>query len=140
MPENHPLTQRLMVRLLEGSDEPPGRLIVDEIWLAAVEGTMPSGSRLPTTRQVAISLGISPRTVEAAYRELEERGVVATRPGEGTFISLHPPSEVERERHRQLAELCRGALQRAEELGFGIDDMMDCLSDFRHLGPRGNPR
>ena len=64
VPENHPLTKRLRARLLEGLDEPPGRLIVDEVWLAAVEATLPSGARLPTARQIAISLGVSPRTVE----------------------------------------------------------------------------
>jgi GntR family transcriptional regulator len=132
MMEDDPLIRRLNERIAGGVGEPVGRLIVDEVWLAVVEGTMLSGERLPTARQVAIRLGVSPRTVERAYEELEERGVVATRPGEGSFISLKLPSDAERERHRRLAELCREALDRAADLGFGVDDLIAGLAEYRY--------
>ncbi len=130
--ENHPLIQRLIERIALEAGEPIGGLIVDEIWLAVVEGTIPSGERLPTTRQVAIRLNVSPRTVERAYEELEERGVVRTRPGEGSFINLDLPSDAERERHRRLAELCRDALHSAADLGFGLDELIAALAEFRY--------
>jgi GntR family transcriptional regulator len=135
--EGHPLIGRLLARIGGGVGEPIGRLIVDEVWLAVIEGTMPSGERLPTSRQVAIRLGISPRTVEQAYEELEARGVVATRPGEGSFISLNLPSDADRERHRRLSELCREALDRATDLGFGVDDLIAGLTEYRETaGPK----
>lgn len=109
------------------------KLIVDDIWLAVVEGTLGSGERLPTARQIAVGLGVSPRTVDRAYRELEERGVVATRPGEGTFISLAPPTAEERERHRRFGELCRRSFEEARELGFTVDDLIDALVEFRSI-------
>ncbi|MEX2570885.1 MAG: GntR family transcriptional regulator [Gemmatimonadota bacterium] len=120
-------------RLASGSDEPLSHLIVDDIWLAVVEGTLTTGERLPTARQVAVGLGVSPRTVERAYRELEDRGVVATRPGEGTFISLKPPSEAERERHRRFAALCRETYDRAQDMGFRVNDLIDSLAEFRSI-------
>ena len=133
MVDTNRLASRLAARLLEGREEPAARLIADDVWLAVVEGTVLIGERLPTARQLAVELGVSPRTVERAYHELEERGVVASRAGEGTFISLKPPPEAERERHHRFAELCREAYSGAATLGFTIDDLMGALAEFRSL-------
>lgn len=126
-----PITQRLAERLTENTGEPVAHLIVEDLWLAVVEGSLHSGERLPTTRQLAIALGVSPRSVERAYEELERRGVIATRPGEGTFVSLAPAPEAERARHQEFAALCREAVERAEHLGFSVDDLLDALAEFR---------
>jgi GntR family transcriptional regulator len=129
--ESPELVHRLALRLRDGSAEPASQLIVDEVWLAVVEGSLESGQRLPTARQLAIALGVSPRSIERAYLELERRGVVATRQGAGTFISLTQPSEHDLARHQELAKLCREMIARATELGFTIDDMLDALTEYR---------
>lgn len=131
--ESHLVTQRLARRLAEGVTQPVAHQIVESVWLAVVDGTLATGERLPTARQISIALNVSPRTVERAYRQLEERGVIATRPGEGTFVTLATPSEEDRARHRAFAALCRETVERARELGFGVEDLMDTLIDFRAL-------
>jgi GntR family transcriptional regulator len=131
--DQHPITERIAVRLADGARQPVTHLIVDDIWLAVVAGDLASGERLPTPRQLAISLGVTPRAVERAYEELESRGVVATRPGEGTFISLGPTSQEEHARRRELTALCQETIGRAAHLGFDLDQLMDALADFRTL-------
>jgi GntR family transcriptional regulator len=126
-----PIIQRLAFRLAERRAEPVAHLIVEDLWLAVVDGSLESGERLPTARQLAIDLGVSPRSIERAYTELERRGVIATRAGQGTFVSLAPPSEAERERHHHFADLCRRTVERAASLGFGVDDLLDALAEFR---------
>ena len=44
------------------------------------------GEQLPTVKDVAAALAINPNTVLKAYRELEYQGLVAARPGRGTFV------------------------------------------------------
>lgn len=134
------LARRLAARLAESGGEPAAHVIVEDVWLAVVEGSLPTGARLPTTRQLAIALGVSPRSVERAYAELERRGVVATRPGEGTFVRLEPPSAEARERHREFAALCRETVARARELGFSVDELLDALADYRATGGRASTR
>jgi len=134
------LIRRLAARLAESGGEPAAHIIVEDLWLAVVEGSLPTGERLPTTRELAIALGVSPRSVERAYAELERRGVVATRPGEGTFVRLEPPSAEERERHREFAALCRETVARARELGFSVDDLLDALADYRATGGGSSAR
>lgn len=125
------LVRRLSVRLREGSAEPAAHLIVEELWLAVVDGSLESGERLPTPRQLAIELNISPRSIERAYAELERRGVTVSRAGAGTFVSLAPTSESDRARHQQFAALCRATMEQAATLGFSLDDLIDAFAELR---------
>lgn len=52
------------------------------------KGELDFGSKLPSTREASKFLGISRNSVIAAYEELEERGVIETKRGKGTFISI----------------------------------------------------
>lgn len=50
-------------------------------------GMLAEGDQLPTVKDVVGSLAINPNTVLKAYRELEYQGLVAARPGVGTFVT-----------------------------------------------------
>ena len=125
------LGARLSRELDRGGEAPLSTQIVEQVWLEVVTGMLDSGQRLPTVRQLAIDLGVSPRTVERAYTQLEKLGVVSVRQGQGTFVSLAPPSPTERERYLEVAGLCQAMATRAAELGFGIDDLIDLLGELR---------
>lgn len=133
MESTHQMMEQLAARLAGGIDQPMAHRIVEHVWLSVVDGTLETGERLPTARQLAVALNVSPRTVERAYRQLEDRGVIATRRGEGTFVALELPSEEERARHREFAALCREAVDRAEALGFDIGDLVEAIADFRTI-------
>lgn len=51
-------------------------------------GTLPSDARLPTVRQLAADLGVSPGTVARTYSLLEADGLIVTRRGAGTRVSI----------------------------------------------------
>src|SRR4051794_31566563 len=50
-------------------------------------GVLREGDQLPTVKEVVAELAINPNTVLKAYRELERDGLVAARPGVGTFVT-----------------------------------------------------
>jgi GntR family transcriptional regulator len=50
-------------------------------------GLLREGDQLPKVKDVASGLAINPNTVLKAYRELEYEGLVAARPGVGTFVT-----------------------------------------------------
>ncbi|WP_049576669.1 GntR family transcriptional regulator [Nonomuraea sp. SBT364] len=60
--------------------------LVHQVKQALRLGTLRPGDQLPTAREVVESLAINPNTVLKAYRELEREGLVAGRPGLGTFV------------------------------------------------------
>lgn len=129
--ETNELVERLAARLREGGSDPIAHVVVEELWLAVVDGSLESGERLPTPRQMAIALGVSPRSIERAYAELERRGVTVSRAGAGEFVSLATASESDRASHQQFAALCRETVDRATALGFQIEDLLDAIAEFR---------
>ncbi len=55
-------------------------------------GQIPSGTKLPATRQLSKELGINRLTVDRAYETLKIDGLIETIMGSGTF-TLKPPAE-----------------------------------------------
>ncbi|PUA79906.1 GntR family transcriptional regulator [Nocardioides currus] len=53
-------------------------------------GELAPGDRLPTVREVAAELGVSPATVSAAWQALRRTGVVVSRGRSGTFVRETP--------------------------------------------------
>ncbi len=50
-------------------------------------GSLPAGARLPTVRDVARELGVSPTTVSEAWQSLGRAGAIRTRGRSGTFVA-----------------------------------------------------
>ncbi|GAA3703512.1 GntR family transcriptional regulator [Nonomuraea antimicrobica] len=61
--------------------------LVQQVRHALRLGLLHEGDQLPTVKDVVARLAINPNTVLKAYRELEHEGLVAARPGIGTFVT-----------------------------------------------------
>ena len=61
--------------------------IVQQVRQALLLGLLSKGDQLPTVKQVVAKVAINPNTVLKAYRELEHEGLVAPKPGVGTFVT-----------------------------------------------------
>jgi GntR family transcriptional regulator len=61
--------------------------LVQQVRRALRLGLLSEGDQLPTVKDVVAELAINPNTVLKAYRELEHEGLVAARPGIGTFVT-----------------------------------------------------
>jgi GntR family transcriptional regulator len=97
----------------------PYHQLVQQVRNALRLDLLREGDQLPTVKDVVASLAINPNTVLKAYRELEHEGLVAARPGVGTFVtrtlvgaSLAAHAPLRRDLERWLAK-ARGA---------GLDD------------------
>ncbi|MFD2352148.1 GntR family transcriptional regulator [Nonomuraea ferruginea] len=65
----------------------PYQQLVQQVRHALRLGLLRVGDQLPTVKDVVAGLAINPNTVLKAYRELEHEGLVAARPGVGTFVT-----------------------------------------------------
>ncbi len=61
--------------------------IVNGIVKLKALGVMKSGEKLPSVRALASKLAVNPNTVQKAYLLLEERKIICTVKGKGSFIS-----------------------------------------------------
>ncbi len=64
------------------------RSVADHIESLIDEGTLAPGSRIPSLRRLSKQLSVSLSTVGEAYRLLEDRGVIETRPQSGHYVRL----------------------------------------------------
>jgi GntR family transcriptional regulator len=65
----------------------PYAQLVQQVRQALRLGLLVEGDQLPTVKDVVAKVAINPNTVLKAYRELEYEGLVAARPGVGTFVT-----------------------------------------------------
>jgi GntR family transcriptional regulator len=61
--------------------------VVQQVRQALRLGLLKKDDQLPTVKDVVARLAINPNTVLKAYRELERDGLIAARPGIGTFVT-----------------------------------------------------
>ncbi|MGP3965675.1 GntR family transcriptional regulator [Nonomuraea sp. 3N208] len=61
--------------------------LIQQVRHALRLGLLREGDQLPTVKEAVAQLAINPNTVLKAYRELEHEGLVAARPGVGTFVT-----------------------------------------------------
>lgn len=69
------------------SGDSPYQQIVRQVRQALRLGVLHEGDQPPTVKEVVERLAINPNTVLKAYKELEHAGLVAPRPGIGTFVT-----------------------------------------------------
>jgi GntR family transcriptional regulator len=70
-----------------GSGVAPYMQVIQQVRRAMRLGLLAVGDQLPTVKDVVARVAINPNTVLKAYRELEYEGLVAMRPGVGTFVT-----------------------------------------------------
>lgn len=98
-------------------------------------GDFPPGSRLPSVRELAAELGVSPVTVSAVYRKLQAAGLIDSAPGRGTFVRSLDARERSEVPDPTDAAL-RRALQRADRAGVARADLIE---RFQRIVARGSP-
>ncbi|MDT4911952.1 MAG: hypothetical protein QOC66_1080 [Pseudonocardiales bacterium] len=104
----------------------PYTQLVQQVKQALRLGWLQPGDKLPTAHEVAASVAINPNTVQKAYKELEHEGLIAGRPGQGTFVQR----SLSQSTPASLALLTR-RLQRwiaaARAAGLDEDGIMDVI-------------
>ncbi|MEK7483131.1 MAG: GntR family transcriptional regulator [Planctomycetota bacterium] len=61
--------------------------IVYQVKRKIASGQLKSGDKLPTVSELAVNLILNPNTIQKAYSELSNEGLIYTRRGLGVFIA-----------------------------------------------------
>jgi GntR family transcriptional regulator len=102
--------------------------LIQQVRLALRLGRLGEGDQLPTVKDVVGRLAINPNTVLKAYRELEYEGLVAARPGIGTFVT-GTLGEGSPDALRALRQDLRRWLAKARRTGLDEDSIEALLVD-----------
>jgi GntR family transcriptional regulator len=83
--------QQLLAELrVETSGLPIYAQIRDQLLRVLGRGSLATGDRMPTMRQVAVALKVDLNTVRRAYDELERIGAIVLIRGRGSFVASPP--------------------------------------------------
>ncbi|MHC4116566.1 MAG: GntR family transcriptional regulator [Planctomycetota bacterium] len=102
----------MQIRIDNSSGRPVYQQIIDQIKRDIALGRLTQDEKLPTVRQLAGRLAINPNTIAKAYRQLEQEGIIVTKPGAGAFVANLDSNLSKAVRKRLLcAELDRIAVE-----------------------------
>ena len=98
--------------------------IADRLMDQLLAGTPPADERMPSVRDVAVSLGVNPNTVMRSFDYLQQEGIIYNRRGVGYFASADAKEKILAIQRREFLEeelpLIR---QKMKTLGIGIEDL-----------------
>ena len=77
----------MQIRIDNASGRAVYQQIIDQIKRDIALGRLRKDEKLPTVRQLAGQLAINPNTIAKAYRQLEQEGIIVTKPGTGAFVA-----------------------------------------------------
>ncbi len=107
----------------------PYQQVVRQVRHALRLGLLEVDEQLPTVKEVVAALAINPNTVLKAYKELEHLGLVAARPGVGTFV-IKTLTDDSLAAHGPLRQDLKRWLSKARRAGLD-DESIEAL--FRNL-------
>jgi GntR family transcriptional regulator / MocR family aminotransferase len=92
-------------RLDHQSAVPVSRQLAAALRRAIAEGGLRAGSRLPSSRALAIELGLARSTVVGVYDQLAAEGFIAAQPGSGHYVpaNIEHSDDTDRERAPAMA-------------------------------------
>src|SRR3954470_4695569 len=73
--------------LARNSEVPIREQLVTQITLGILSGDLEPGRRLPSTRELARRFRVHANTVSAAYKQLEDEGLLESRHGSGVYVT-----------------------------------------------------
>src|SRR4029434_3020893 len=96
--------------------------LVQQVRQAMRLGLLSEGDQLPTVQDVVAKVAVNPNTVLKAYRELEYEGLIAARPGVGTFV-IRTLTDGSLAAHGPLREELRAWLAKARAAGLDAESI-----------------
>lgn len=103
--------------------------ILEQMSGAVVRGDMMPGEKVPSVRDMAQALRVTPNTVMHAYQEMDRRGLTESRRGQGTFIT-ESMDKIVTFREGLAGRLVGEFVIKMQTLGFSIPDVMTLLADW----------
>ena len=107
-------------------------------------GAWEPGMPIPSIRQLAADLHLAATTVQRAYGELQDLGVLQGQAGRGVFVAdlANDGSELLGERHGSLHDILGHAVSHAVSLGFSRQEIVSTVHLLINgrLGQDGPPR
>ena len=104
--------------------------VIDDIKKKIITGALPLGTKLPSSRELAIQYDINPNTAARVYNEMESLGLSYTKRGIGTFVTEDPQVI---DRLKQLKQILTVLDEQLTGMGYTPEEIIRLLQDYYSL-------
>ncbi len=115
------------------SDRPIYSQIMEQLKIRIISGFYAPGSKLPSVRELAMEASVNPNTMQKAFSELENTGLIVTMRTSGRFVT-EDISMIQNVRTELANEQIQIFLTHMKELGFSIQDILHLLKNKENSG------
>ncbi|OAB43197.1 GntR family transcriptional regulator [Paenibacillus glacialis] len=102
--------------------------IMNYIKRQIVTGTLKSGDKILSVRELAAELQINPNTIQRTFQELEREEIVETRRGLGRYVTSEE-SKIMGIKKEMAGELLDRFINGMQELGFAEQDIVSIVAE-----------
>lgn len=103
--------------------------VADRIRQFILSGEYASGEQIPSVRQLALEAAVNPNTIQHAFSELEDQGLIESRGTTGRFVT-EDVSIIDECRNLEAQRLVRDFTRRASELRIPNDTLIEMIRIF----------
>lgn len=110
------------------SSKPVYLQISERITKSILSGEYPAGQQLPSVRQLAMDAAVNPNTVQHAFTDLENVGIIVSRGTLGRFVT-DDEAIIERCRHDLAQQVIRDFIKDIHSLAIDPDDAIAMIKE-----------
>lgn len=103
--------------------------IAKYIKMKIISQKIKSGDQLPTVRELAEEAGVNPNTMQRAFSELEQEGMVFSKRTSGRFVT-EDEKLIKQKRHELATEELQSFVQNMHHIGFDTSDIIAVLESY----------
>ena len=115
-----------MFRIDPLSRQPVYEQLIDQLERLVLLDLLLADSQLPSVRSLSLELSINPNTIQKAYSELDNRGIIYSVPGIGCFVSQSAKTILTELKRKKLTNLQALASELAMA-GIPKAEILDCI-------------
>ena len=101
--------------------------IIEQLENFVLSGILNAGDKIPSVRNLSSMLSINPNTIQKAYSELDNRGIIYSVPGRGCFIHEEAKNKIMKQKQSELVML----IEKMRELklaGISKEEILHCVN------------
>lgn len=100
--------------------------LINQVEQFVLTGILKAGDKLPSVRSLSMELAVNPNTIQKALAELDHRGIIASVPGKGCFVSETAAKALSVSRRSDL-KLIREKLIELKLAGVRKEEIQECV-------------
>jgi GntR family transcriptional regulator len=124
----------MIIRLDSKTGVPIYLQIINEIKGSILSGSLVAGEKLPSVRELAMSLKVNPNTIAKSYRELKHDGVIESQWGGGYFVASDIKKVTQKDKEILMSKAFQQLINEAKDLGFNEKEQLALFKKILNEG------